>query len=370
MMESAIEAGDAGPHNTSENEVEDEVLDENLLITSGKRVLDEEKQSILFEILKCAVCLEIPKGKQNLQVRICEKGHHFCSPCHKKLRKCAICRGRLFIGRNFVVEELITKLGPNLGIAKCKIPPPEPAPKPAPGVFPCLHQCKATLPAGMMLPHIRKFHSTKIVENVRSNPYTGRFDWMFNITLTPNMSYTLSIQVSDMGLFTVVISFSQNNFLGYLQVLGDESISSLYQYQLTARINKENNTCNDFTASNCNMLNYKHSVEVIKASGHHLKIDGSNLTGLVNEKDSLQIIFSIWRANSKKTEKEFTPQTLIAEVPMVFNNDRRIRRNKTRNMRKKRLKEKLRQVKKDGKKDSNEPLVNAMSNLKIKAENK
>lgn len=78
--------------NTCENETDDENLDESIFIAAGKKILDEEKQAMIFEILKCAVCLEIPKGKQNLQVRICEKGHHFCSPCHKKLRNCAICR--------------------------------------------------------------------------------------------------------------------------------------------------------------------------------------------------------------------------------------------------------------------------------------
>lgn len=91
-MGSINEAGDAEHRNSTDTEMEDEILDENLLITSGKRFLDEEKQGVLFEILKCAVCLEIPKGKQNVRVHTCEKGHHFCSPCHKQLKKCAICR--------------------------------------------------------------------------------------------------------------------------------------------------------------------------------------------------------------------------------------------------------------------------------------
>lgn len=85
----ATQSGDATDNLTAE---EEESYDEPSSMSSDKKVLDEEKQGILFEILKCAVCLEIPKGKQNLQVRTCEKGHHFCSPCHKKLRKCAICR--------------------------------------------------------------------------------------------------------------------------------------------------------------------------------------------------------------------------------------------------------------------------------------
>lgn len=83
----SLEAVDTADNSTAD----DEYYDESLAITD-RRILDEDKQNILFEILKCAVCLEIPRGKQNLQVRICEKGHHFCSPCHKKLRKCAICR--------------------------------------------------------------------------------------------------------------------------------------------------------------------------------------------------------------------------------------------------------------------------------------
>ena len=270
---------------------------------------------------------------------------------------------------------MITKLGPNLGISKCKIPAPEPPPKLSPGVFDCLHQCKGSFPAGLMLAHIRKSHGTKLIENVRSNPYSGRFDWMFNITLTTDMKYIVSIQVSDMGLFTVTITLIGNNIFGYVQTLGDDSISSLYLYQLTARITKEKSSCNAFTATNCKVSNYKNPVKDITASGHCLRIHRDNLLGLVNDEDQIQIMLSIWKANSKKNEKEFSPQTLIPEVPVVFSNDRKIRRNRNRNMRKKRLKENLRLIKKqkgmkEGGKESNEPLVNAMSNLKIVSGNK
>lgn len=214
-----------------------------------------------------------------------------------------------------------------------------------------------------MLVHIKNHHNDKLVENVRSNPYTGRFDWMFNIiTLTPDKEYTLSTQISDMGLFTVVVTFKDNNLFGYILVLGDENIASLYRYQLTARIRNENNSWNDYTASNCNISHCNVSVDRIIKSGHVLKVDGANLQDLFNKKDDLQILFSIWKANAKKgdKDKEFEVPTVVPEVPIVFSNDRKTRRNRTRNQRKKKLKAKLRSIK-----GAKNELVKSMSALKI-----
>ena len=67
---------------------------------------NEGWNKILYEILQCSICLEIPKGK----ILQCTNGHHICHFCFKKVLKCPICSEDFITTRNLLAEQLIDNL--------------------------------------------------------------------------------------------------------------------------------------------------------------------------------------------------------------------------------------------------------------------
>ncbi|XP_020724095.1 uncharacterized protein LOC100650839 isoform X1 [Bombus terrestris] len=67
---------------------------------------NEGWNKILYEILQCSICLEIPGGK----ILQCTNGHHICHFCFKKVPKCPICNEDFITTRNLVAEQLIDNL--------------------------------------------------------------------------------------------------------------------------------------------------------------------------------------------------------------------------------------------------------------------
>ncbi|KAK6639586.1 hypothetical protein RUM43_007859 [Polyplax serrata] len=318
--------------------------EESALLWNNVAVFDEESRTALNNILRCAVCLDLPEGKQ---VHVCEEGHHFCSSCHQKLNYCGICRGKLLKGRNFVVEELVKKFHVILGPTKSDLLPCEPPLKLTTGYYRCQHNCSVSLHAYRMLPHIRQHHAQNFAENLRTNPYTKQFSWVFSVKFDSDGSYAFSIHVSDLGLFTVLVYFKESDLFSCVKVLGDETISAMVRSQLIVKIPSKHypNPLFEFSVTDCPVASYNDEIDTIVASGNFLQIKGSNLSEQLDTSVEITVFFSVWRTTSQPEKTNYLELSRFAPgVPHAFRNNRKHRRNISRNIRHKRIKEKYKQL--------------------------
>lgn len=124
--------------------------------------------------------------------------------CQIRVVDCAY-RGSLGNVRNFVVEEIIMKLGHELGFVNsiCLEPSKPPAwPK---GKFKCPHcpgdemYCSVRL-----LPHMRDRHRNDLKDKLRTNPNTKWFQYNLSLVYTPGRK-AFSFHVSEMGLLTFCV---------------------------------------------------------------------------------------------------------------------------------------------------------------------
>jgi hypothetical protein len=60
----------------------------------------------MWKILECPVCLEIVTPP----VVQCERGHHVCNHCWKRITSCPLCKRYRSGTRNYVAEAMVEKL--------------------------------------------------------------------------------------------------------------------------------------------------------------------------------------------------------------------------------------------------------------------
>ncbi|EFA02606.1 putative E3 ubiquitin-protein ligase sinah-like Protein [Tribolium castaneum] len=53
--------------------------------------------------LECPICFDIMEAK----ILICDRGHSFCSCCHRRLKLCPFCGDSMIDTRNLLLEKVV-----------------------------------------------------------------------------------------------------------------------------------------------------------------------------------------------------------------------------------------------------------------------